>query len=862
MRMIRAVSAITGAACLVLAGVVATGGQQSAAAAENGASVEVTQGIFSGLNVSVSQTRNLTNQVVQIRWSGATPTVQLGGAPSHSFLQIMQCWGDDPAGTTEALTPGLEVSGSSASAYGPERTQCQFGGLGTREVNQGSLVDPLEDQEANVECSDTGTCQYSYIPFQSVTGADPIADPIQNVYFDANTTNELAAARTRSSGEGLAYFEMQTLRQAPGLGCGAAKSSAAGVSGRACWLVIVPRDDHEVNGQLVGSTEPIQNLFTSPLSETNWANRIVIPLTFAPIGNVCPIGGAERRVLGSEVATDAMTRWQPTLCASGDRIFSFSQVPEPIVANQLGSADPSLAFVDSKVTGIKDVVYAPILAGGLTFASLIERKITGNEDISVQERAGERMPALNLNARLVAKLMTQSYILSLAAPNEPDKTTHLYQVDANGRPKVDGNGDIVLNPRSLVTDPEFLALNPAYETYPTNLMPIADVVVPVGSSQLFQLVWRYILSDPDAKAFVEGVADEWGMRVNPYYRAQATDSTGEPRSDFPKRDETCAEPIVAGSESSILCTTGANPYAGDMEYAARSAGRGDDLAVTNWDGTAVPPRFKANGPAPIGSRAVLTLTTTALAERYGLAQAQLVNASGDLVAPDATSIGEAISDAMDKATRSSVPSFITPDPADAIGDAYPLATLTYAATVPSKLTVDAAVDYATFINFATESGQRLGVSDGRLPYGYVPLPNSLSVQAAAVADDIVAQAKAANQPTPTPSVTESATPTPTPTPPPSETGTDTGGIDTGGIDTGGIDTGGIDTGGIDNGGAVPSPQPSPIPSDGSVSGNAPTTVVVTAAAMGPGRLAVPILAGLGIVGLALGLVLPSLARRR
>jgi len=859
MRMIRVVSAITGAACLVLAGVVATGSQQAASATESGASVEVSQGIFSGLNISVSQTRNLTNQVVQIRWSGATPTVPLVGPVSNSYLQIMQCWGDNPAGTTASSTPGLESSGSSSSTYGPDRTQCQYGGVGTREVNPGSLVDPLEDQEANVECSDGGVCQYTYIPFQSVTGSDPIADQQQNVYFDSNTTNELAAARTRSSGEGLAYFEVQTLRQAPGLGCGAAKTSGAVITGRACWLVIVPRDDHEVDGQLVGAQQPNHELLSSPLSASNWANRIVVPLTFAPIGNVCPIGGAERRVLGSEVATDAMTRWQPTLCASGDRIFSFSQVSEPVVANQLASSDPSLAFVDSKVAGVKDVVYAPILAGGLTFASLIERKVSGTEDISVQERAGERMPALNLNARLVAKLMTQSYILSLAAPNEPDKTTHLYEVDANGRPKVDGNGDVVLNPRSLVTDPEFLALNPAYETYPTNLMPIADVVVPVGSSKLFQLVWRYILSDPDAQTFVDGVPDEWGMRVNPYYRGQATDSTGEPRSDFPKRDETCAEPIIAGSESSILCTTGANPYSADMESAARAAGRGDDLAVTNWDGTAVPPRFKANGPAPIGSRAVLTLTTTALAERYGLAQAHLVNASGDLVAPDATSIAEAISDAIDKSTRSSAPSIISPDPADAVGDAYPLATLTYAATVPSKLSVDAALDYAAFINFASESGQRIGVSDGRLPYGYVPLPNSLSVQAAVAADDIVAQANAANtptpspsvSPTPTPSVTESATPTPTP----SESGTDSGSIDTGSTDTGGIDTG--------SGGVQPSPQPSAeAPSDGPVLGDAPATVAVTAAAMGPSRLAVPILAGLGIVGLALGLLLPALARRR
>ena len=839
-----------------------------AAATDVSSSAVVRSGAFEGLTIDVSQSVNLTNQVVRVTWDHAPATFPTVGTPAHSYLQVMQCWGDGGANSEPSSTPGLAPDASPEATYGPTPEQCQYGGIGTREINRGSMVDPLNTLDHNFDCATgLGSCRTTYLPFESVTGSDPVIDPLANYYFDSNTTNELSAARTRSNGTGLAYFEVQTLRQAPGLGCGEAMESGSRIVGRSCWLVVVPRDDREVNGSQVGQGQVNLELLSSPLSSTNWKNRVVIPLTFAPIGNVCPIGAAERRVLGTDIATDAMSRWQPTLCESGDRTFNYSQVSEAMVSNQLNATDPGLALVNDRVTDLKGTVYAPLLAGGLTFASLIERQVRGTEAQDVLEAAGERMPALTLNARLVAKLITQSYRGATADPDNPDKTSHLALVDpTTGRVQVDGDGNLVLAPRGVISDPEFLALNPSYASYPSSRMPISDAVLPVGSSAANQLVWKWLLSDPDAKAFLEGAADGWGMKVNPYYRNAALTSEGDVRSDFPKRDEICRDPIAvidpqSGEptypDASILCSTGAHPYAADFETGARAAGRGDDLAIANWDPSAVPPRFKANGPAAVGQRGVLVLTTTALAERYGLAQAALVNSSGNAVAPTAESITDALANAL-PATRTSTPAPVFPDPAKATDNSYPLATLTYAVTVPSKLSVTAAEDYAAFIEYATQSGQRLGVSDGRLPYGYAPLPNLLSVQAQSAAAAIVAAAVLAAEPTPTP------TPTPTPS---QSTSTSASPSPTVTADTTPVDTGGglPDPGATDSG-VMPSPIPSP--SGGSIAassaaapGATPATYLVAAPSVGPSRLAVPLLAGLGVVGLALGLLLPKFASR-
>ncbi len=761
LRVVRNALVISGVASLASAGLLTgalLGAPVASATGEvSPTTVTVGTGPFAGMSVSVSQTEALTSQVVEVRWSGAAPTQPTYGILAHSYVAIMQCWGDDPEGTPISVTPGLETPSDPAAAYGPDRTQCQYGRsaderggywANTREVNPNTFIDPLETLPRNV-----GT--QTFVPFESATGVT-ITNPLENVYFDANTTNEVDYGRTRPDGQGLEYVEIQTLRQAPGLGCGEALTPVDGsVKGRSCWLVLVPRSDLEVDGRTVG-TSSSNRLDSSPLSASNWRNRIVLPLDFVPIGQTCPIGARERRITGSEVATDAVTRWQPALCEDGTRVFGFSEVSDASLASQLSSTTPGLALVNGRVD-VKGSVFAPVAVSGVGIGFILERRVDPGAPADEQEKAGERLTSLKLNARLVAKLLTQSYRGGLA-----DGVNHADHLGAN--------------PFDLSGDPEFLALNPEFATMPA--YGLSDMLVPTGSSLAYQKVWEWIKADLDASLFMMGMPDEWGMTVNPYYIGSYEYAVGDSlvtRSNYPKLDETCADPIDPANDASRLCITAARPYAANLEESARSGARGDTLAQSTWDPIAVPPRFKKTGVQPPGSRAMLVLTTTPLAGRYGLGMAELKNLHGDFVAPDADSLRAAV----DAAPVHQSTGVQQPDPTSTAAGTYPLAVVTYAATVPGSLTMDEAEDYAAFIRFVTQKGQRSGDTAGSLPAGYVPLGNEQSVAADRIAEVITSlaqetaeesQGSQGEDPSPSPTPTTSASsdsgadPSGTPTP--------------------------------------------------------------------------------------------------
>src|SRR5262249_50308420 len=132
-------------------------------------------------------------------------------------------------------------------------------------------------------------------------------------FFDSQTTNEIPLAQTNADGTGQQFFEVQTIRQSTGLGCGDPITTGGVTAGGKCWLVVVPRGSTEVNGTNRTST----HVDSSPLSESNWDNRIVFPLEFMPVGNACPPGAQDRRIVGHELALEAVSRWQSALCANG-----------------------------------------------------------------------------------------------------------------------------------------------------------------------------------------------------------------------------------------------------------------------------------------------------------------------------------------------------------------------------------------------------------------------------------------------------------------------------------------------------------------------------------------------------------------
>ena len=63
---------------------------------------------FENLQVTVSQTENITHQGITVSWTGGQPSS--AGAPLYDFLQMMECYGD--------------------SANGPSPEGCEYGSTG------------------------------------------------------------------------------------------------------------------------------------------------------------------------------------------------------------------------------------------------------------------------------------------------------------------------------------------------------------------------------------------------------------------------------------------------------------------------------------------------------------------------------------------------------------------------------------------------------------------------------------------------------------------------------------------------------------------------------------------------------------
>ncbi|MGW2559872.1 hypothetical protein ACWCXB_11610 [Streptomyces sp. NPDC001514] len=677
------------------------------AAAGDGSAVTVSgRGPYADLKVTVSQTRNLVNQAVKISWRGAAPTIS-DTTYAANYLQIMQCWGD--------------------GAAGPDPEQCQFGGssaldigttagafTNTRQLTYGGLKDPAQQLPPA-----TGT-GISYVPFRSVTG-EVSAKGNWNDFYDVSTTNEVPHARSGPDGKGEVYFEAQTALEAPGLGCGEVPAGASnGSPGRSCWLVVVPRGETEVDGGSYRS-QPSGQLQSSPLTAGNWKHRLVVPLRFEPIGSFCPIGADERSALGHEIVAEAVIRWQPALCRTGRKtIFGYARVTDDTARTQLVSDAPGMVFLGRPVPGDRvpagrKPVYAPVALSGLTIGFFIESQAGFNAPAEVKARDGARLTSLNLTPRLIAKLLSESY------------------QDGNSRFAT----STAENPFNLGHDPEFHKYNPAYKDLDFR-GSLGDALVSEALSDATGQLWSWVDQDPAAREFLNGTPDTKGrhgdpafsgMKVNPHYRGIEL-----PLNSFPKSDPFCQE--FADHPDHPLCIQDKHPYASDMHAAARAAARGDTLARASWDATATPPGYKKTPPQSAGRRAVLAVTDTATASRYGLVTAKLQNAAARFVGPDEAGLlaGQA---AM---KPSGVDGVLSPDPGTKVANAYPLTLLTYAATVPEQLTKQEGQDYAALLKYAAGAGQQPGVAAGTLPAGYAPLPQGLRAQTRVAADAIASRA--------------------------------------------------------------------------------------------------------------------------
>jgi len=565
-----------------------------------------------------------------------------------------------------------------------------------------------------------GGVSVPFDPLGSSTDTSP-TDPYEGAevfeYLKPRSTNEVWFAKSAPDGTGSVFFELQTDLEAQHLGCGRVDAGTP----RACWLVAVPRWAGEPDG-----SEPSMSNLSTPLSQTHWDRRIEVPLAFAPVAAGCKIASGLKQVLAHDSALTALRSWQPEFC-EGSNTASSVLGPLQDFSVRLGLSQPNRMGV----VGVPDehpatAVKAPLLTSGVVIGFAIDRRIPyGQEGYALD---GTRETTLNLNARLVAKLLTQSYD-SGAAPNGGKSSGYNSDVYSGGfhptfTPKRSFPAD---NPRRLYDDPEFQELNPAVMSWlrmGANLPPqdMADVLVSFGDTDAYQVLWQWVTSDPEAKAFLAGTPDPDGMRVNPYYRGQLTSAT----SSFPLLDPTCVDNLEAKDADGfpLLCQINNHPRVEDDGDAAQAAVRGDTKRVNQaplvFSGAT---GYRAEPRQEVGQRGLLVVTTTAVAERYGLPTARLQNASDTFAAATPAAMAAARRQMTERSDG-----VLLPRPEKVSGDGYPLTTMSYA-IVDVAATTQAQNDaFAAILSYAVEEGQTPGTAVGQLPPGYAPLSPALAAQ--------------------------------------------------------------------------------------------------------------------------------------
>ncbi len=714
---------------------------------------------FPDLKVTVSQTENLMSQGVAISFSGLKKSTRPGGGSGGSnFLQIAQCWGEDPQ------NPGH-----------PDRTTCQYGITGNPAGSRDNSINTqfVDSHDADYSFEKDPGQSYTSVPFKAVTGevvtsieerdgVKHVSDTVnanENQFFTALTTNFVPWAGADDSGVGASKFEIQTVMQSPALGCGTPIVTGTTATGQSCWLVFIPRGTAD-NGQ--------PEISTSGLFWNSWQHNIAVKLDFRPVGVRCEIGGAERQLSGSELVSAAVASWQPKLCAgaSGSAFVLSTGNESDSLATALSTPTAPLALTSEPLAEDTEhaLLYAPVAMTGVTVSFAVDRYVKTRGKISDAYKDANFSPftKLNLTPRLLAKLLTGSYIDALP----PADKSHIgyFNYLKTGS-----------NSQNLTRDPDFLAVNDLEWQYQAIVgIGISDLSTPLGRSDLADTVWKYILADSEAREFLAGKPDPWGMRVNPWFSTdELLNPTGTalslPRRDFPKADpiekpDTSLTDPNYGTGAINLVTW--RPYLSDFETGAYKVLRGDASTLGSWDNGALPPAYKKAPGSLQGGQRVLALSTAASAVKYQNVTASLRNPAGNFVSPTSDSMASAASAMTPTTANDRVREFdFSTDAAKAAQTAYPLTMPVYAAVNPVGLDQSLRAVYANFIKYAATQGQVQGTELGQLPPGYAPLSEANVAQALQVAS-LVSQGLT-NLPEPVPSFVPTTSPSVPPTVPPS-----------------------------------------------------------------------------------------------
>lgn len=340
---------------------------------------------------------------------------------------------------------------------------------------------------------------------------------------------------------------------------------------------------------------------------------------------------------------------------------------------------------------------------------------------------GRPITGLKLNARLLAKELTQSYSQGPAG-----------SVAAS----------VAGNPQCIFADHEFLALNDPKSIAPAQWptcnpkgSPDSLPIVVGNRTDLIQQLTTWIAADPDAESFLQGQPDPWGMHVDPYYQRPAY--SGYPTDILRPQDSTGFEqkdpsgkvvgdlhekqyewsPVLSGLDDSVRSVLSFKPTCSDPHA----------------DGTGNHPHCAA---ALVGQRQLIGIVDTADAKSYSLNEASLVNPAGVAVAPSTTSMQAAVGDMpLDPGTGTRQLPYGVPNTSFSTdSQAYPLTSVQYA-MVPTSGLGNKAAAVGRFLQQVTDpgDGQIYGRLPGQLALGYADLTTTQLNEAQVAIAHVAAQ---------------------------------------------------------------------------------------------------------------------------
>ncbi|MEO6511563.1 MAG: hypothetical protein ABIO16_11275 [Nocardioides sp.] len=672
------------------------------------------------VTVTADHTENLrSRQRVLISWKGAQPS---GGRASNPYgenglqqeypVVVMQCRGADDPSLPPAQQLAPDTCWTASVAQRSQISRSDFEATWTHDL----YAEPADKARTSgltpfpgvdvCPAADIAPYFSHVTPFVTAKGQTfPACDsdhmPPEAAVGAAFPPAELAAF-TDSDGNGSVLFEVRSDTENESLGCSdkvACSIVVIPIVGISCDQPATPSTTSDDACRRGGRFLPGSSNFAndgadqsvSPAlwwSASNWRNRFSIPITFGLPPDACDIldDRPPTGFYGSELMAQAALQWAPAYCLDKHRFkFQLNQMSDEAGWNLMEGGDGAAAVVSSQhqVRGTDPVGYAPTAVTGFSIGYVIDKP----------DNKGDYTD-LKLNPRLLAKLLTQSYLASDLGRGHP------------------GMQD---NPISLMNDPEFIKLNPKLSQ--TSQEAGATLLSLSTSSDVVEQLTEYIAQDQDAMAFVDGKADPWGMKVNPAYKKLTLPTPEWPLLDtyIPKTQNACREanPSVYFSQVAAPVTTLRKIAEALLDAWPNVQTRCDaDLATGLW-------KIGRVDRQPYGSRFMLGITSLGDAARYGLRSAALETKPGTFVAPTETSLAAAVQLAQQK--KPGEPFVIDQKDVRKDGHAYPGTMIVYTAAKLAGLDQGDADKVAQFVKVSIHEGQVLGGGNGELPEGYLPI---------------------------------------------------------------------------------------------------------------------------------------------